>query len=72
MNCINGSFVAARTQTVISFYDINMFLRNKVVPAHAMRPYDTAQFISNVATWVEVTGQLHSLAALPSVTFFTC
>ena len=42
-------------------------ISSKVVPSHAMKPYDTAQFISNVGTWVEVSGQLHAMAALPSV-----
>jgi len=32
-----------------------------------MNPYDINQFISNVGTWVEVSGQLQAMAALPSV-----
>jgi hypothetical protein len=59
--------VAARTRPAVSFDVRKMFLTSKVVPSHAMKPYDTAQFISNVGTWVEVSGQLHAMAALPSV-----
>jgi len=44
-----------------------MFLTTKVVSSHAMNPYDINQFISNVGTWVEVSGQLQAMAALPSV-----
>jgi hypothetical protein len=44
-----------------------MFLTTKVVPSHAMKPYDIAQFISNVGTWVEVSGHLQAMAALPSL-----
>lgn len=62
--------MAALTQPAISFDDGKMFVTSKVVPSHAMKPYDIAQFISNVGTWVEVSGQLHAMAALPSVYVF--
>jgi hypothetical protein len=32
-----------------------------------MKPYYVAQLNTNVGTWVEVSDQLHVLAALPSV-----
>jgi hypothetical protein len=59
--------VALHTQTVISFDVRNIFLTSKIVPAHAMKPYDIAQSISNVGTWVEESGHLHAQVALPSV-----
>jgi hypothetical protein len=51
----------------MSFDVRKMFLTSKVVPAHAMKPYDIAQSISNVGTWVEEIDELHAQAALPSV-----